>query len=463
MTERFEKVVDDIVQRLGANNVLLGNDIGERYQGDWSGVNLQRPIAVFRPANTADVAHIMAVCHSAGQSVVVQGGMTGLCAGATPQLNEIAISLERMSAIEEIDSLSMTMTVLAGTPLASIQDSANEAGFRFPLDLGARGSCTIGGNISTNAGGNQVIQFGMTRNLILGLEVVLPDGTILTSLNKMLKNNAGYDLKHLFIGTEGTLGIVTRAVLRLYPRPLTKLTALCALNSLQDTIKLLRHLTKSLGGGLGAYEVMWSDYVDYASTHISGLNSPFDGRFDVYVLVEYEGVRPETDANLFEEALHGVMEAGLVSDAVLAQSEREAKNLWRLRDAIGDIFQQLKNAISFDISAPIGSIPEMLELISQDLHLSFGEIVKLTYGHLGDSNIHLTVATGKQSDTERISEIVYQRTGLFHGSISGEHGIGVTKKKYLTLSRGDSEIEVMRKLKVLFDPKGILNPNRVLP
>lgn len=459
----MENLLDKLSALLGSENVLLGENISKRYWGDWSGFDAQSPIAVVRPGSTGDVSFILKSCFKVGQPVVVQGGLTGLCAGATPQLGEIAISLERMSGVEEIDAQSRTMTVLAGTPLQTVQEKAKAAGFRFPLDLGARGSCTIGGNISTNAGGNQVLRFGMARALVLGLEVVLPNGTILTSLNKMLKNNAGFDLKHLFIGTEGTLGIVTKAVLRLYPEPKSCATAFCALNSVQDTIQLLHFLSQRLGNGLSAFEVMWSDYLDYTLKHVSDIRSPFDKRFENYVLTEFEGVQPDADLALFQDVLNDAIESGIVSDAIIAKSEKEVGSLWRIRDAIGDVFTQLTHAISFDISAPLGVIPQMLALISQDLHDCFADFTKLTYGHLGDSNIHLTITTGIVDDLAKISEIVYRRTGDCNGSISGEHGIGVTKLKYLNLSRTDCEIQLMRQLKSLIDPTGILNPGRVIP
>ncbi|MDZ4729317.1 MAG: FAD-binding oxidoreductase [Xanthomonadales bacterium] len=457
------ELIGALKQRLGNNGILLGEDIGERYHCDWSGIGSQAPLAVLRPCSTEEVSFIMASCSAVGQAVVVQGGMTGLCGGSTPRPGEFGISLERMSGIEEIDSNAMTMTVLAGTPLETVQQKAGEVGLRFPLDLGARGSCTVGGNIATNAGGNQVIRYGMARALVLGLEAVLADGTVLTSLNKMLKNNAGFDLKHLFIGTEGTLGIVTRAVLRLFPVPLTKSTALCGLNNLEDGIQLLHFLNRKLGSGLSTFEVMWKDYVEYIQEHVSSVRAPFERHYAINVLTEFEGTHRESDATLFENVLGEAMEMGLIQDAIIAKSEKEASGFWRLRDAIGDVLNAVEGLVSFDISAPIGLIPKMLWSMTATLENAFDHVTHLTYGHLGDSNIHLSVTTGNEDDIPRISDIVYCQAGDFQGSISGEHGIGVMKKKYLSVSKTRSEIELMSGLKQLLDPKNILNPGRVVP
>ena len=277
--------------------------------------------------------------------------MTGLSGGATPQAGEVAISMERMSGIEEIDTASSTATVLAGTPLQVVQQAAAEAGYLFPLDLGARGSCTIGGNIATNAGGNQVIRFGMMRNLVLGLEAVLADGTVVTSLNKMLKNNAGYDLKQLFIGTEGTLGIVTRAVLRLFPKLPSKSTALCALRSFDDAVALLHALQARLGGALSAFEAMWAPYFHYVVERIDAARSPFDDRHALYVLIELEGTDHARRPRGSDGGTRGRARIpAIIVDAAVAQSEREARAFWAIRDGIGEVTPTLQPLCAFDVS-----------------------------------------------------------------------------------------------------------------
>ncbi len=458
-------LIDALSKRLGPNGVLQGADAGGRYTSDASVVNATAPIAVLRPASTAEVSFILRACHDAGQPLVIQGGLTGLCGGATPHAGEMALSLERMHAIEELDRDAMTMTVQAGTPLEAIQNAAEEAGLRFPLDLGARGSCAIGGNISTNAGGNEVIRYGMTRNLVLGLEAVLADGTVITSLNKMLKNNAGFDLKHLFIGTEGTLGVVTRAVLRLHPRPLTRFAALCACTSLDDVIKFLHHVQLNLASGLSAFEVMWDDYFNYIHASIPALKTPFEQEYPIYVLIEFQGSQEKSDAATFTDTLAEASAAQWLRDAVIAKSEKEMEQFWRIRDGVAEILPKLGAAglANFDISLPIGSMDRLLRAISADLRVAFSEVIKLTFGHLGDSNLHLLISSGNLADIDRIYDMVYKRVGELNGSISAEHGIGMARKKYLSRSRSAEEVALMRSLKSVLDPKGILNPGRVLP
>lgn len=461
----MEKLIEQLRAKLGPQGVLTGADAGGRYRSDMTGYNAVAPLAVLRPATTTEVSAVLHACFAAGQPVAVQGGLTGLCGGATPHPGEMALSLERMHAIEEIDHTGMTMTVQSGTPLEAIQNAAAEAGLRFPLDLGARGSCAIGGNIATNAGGNEVIRYGMTRNLVLGLEVVLADGTVLSSMNRMIKNNAGYDLKHLFIGTEGTLGVVTRAVLRLYPRPLTRHAALCALDSLEDVIKFLHHVQLNLASGLSAFEVMWDDYVNFILANVPTVKSPFKEEHPIYVLIEFEGSQEKYDEDTFNDTLEEAMKARFLRDAAVAKSEKEMDQFWRIRDGVAEVLPQLTRAglANFDISVPIGSVARLLSTVNSDLTVAFSECTKLAFGHLGDSNLHLLICTGNPADTEKVYDMVFRRVGELGGSIAAEHGIGMARRKHLHRSRSAEEIDLMRRLKGLLDPKGILNPGRVLP
>ena len=456
-----EKLITQLQQQLGDKAVLAGTDVGERYHADWSGEKPTAPAAVLRPANTAELSAILRICHAAGQGVVVQGGLTGLAGGATPQPGEISVSLERMHGIEEIDRDSMTMTVLAGTPLQVIQEAASDAGFHFPLDLGARGSCTIGGNVSTNAGGNQVIRYGMARNQVLGLEAVLADGTVLTSLNKMLKNNAGYDLKHLFIGSEGTLGIVTRVVLRLQPQLSSTCTTLCALRNFEDVIRLLQKSGAELGGAVSSFEVMWSDYFHYIIDHIDGLSSPFEETWPFYVLLETEGSDQEQDFDRFTRVLADAMEADIASDAIIAQSTRDRENFWAIRDGVGEVTPLLMPMANFDISLPVSRMQPYLQAITTELRQSFPDIRILIFGHIGDGNLHIITTTGTAGDRPAIYDIVYRATREYQGSVSAEHGIGMLKKDFLAYSRTPEELALMRTLKQALDPKGILNPGRI--
>jgi len=394
--------------------------------------------------------------------VVVQGGMSGLSGGATPQPGEISISLERMSGIEELDRVGGTATVLAGTPLQVLQEAAGDADMLFPLDLGARGSCTVGGNISTNAGGNQVIRFGMMRALVLGLEVVLADGTIVSSLNRMLKNNAGYDLKQLFIGSEGTLGIVTRAVVRLFPKQPIKTTAICAVTGFDAMLDLLQLLRAELGGSLSAFEAMWESYFSYVIDHVSGISDPFTQRYPINILVETEGRDADSEAARFEETLTRALEAGLIIDAAVAQSEKDRRTFWNIRDGIAEITPMLQPLLAFDVSMPVGSMRSFIGEIRRRFESELGEVTTLLFGHIGDNNLHVTVTTGSAEDFGMLADIVYTTTGRHDGSVSAEHGVGVLRKPYLHLSRSEAELELMRRLKLSFDPKGILNPGRVI-
>ena len=447
---------------LGPGAVLAGDEIDARHRVDFSHENACAPLAVLKPRSTDDVAAILRECYRARQRVVIQGGLTGLAGGATPQPGEIAISLERLSGVEEIDRAAQTMTVRAGTPLQVVQQTAADAGYLFPLDLGARGSCTIGGNIATNAGGNQVIRFGMIRNLVLGLEAVLADGTVLSSLNKMLKNNAGYDLKQLFIGTEGTLGVVTRAVLRLWPRLPSKVTALCALRGFNEAVELLHALQARLGGALSAFEAMWAPYFHYVLEHL-GAQSPFAARHALYVLVEVEGTDHGRDLAAIERALGDALEEHTIADAALAQSEREARAFWAIRDGIGDVTPTLQPLLAFDVSLPIDAMAGFLATVDAAFARFPDLVTSLVFGHIGDSNLHLAVTTRRAHDLEKLCDVVYDAVGRHSGSISAEHGVGTLRRDYLHHSRSAAEIDLMRRLKTALDPHGILNAERVLP
>ncbi len=457
------ELIATLRQALGPEQVLEGTDIGARYHVDFSHESACAPAAVLRPGSTEQVAVILRACHAARQRVVVQGGRTGLSGGATPQAGELVLSLERLQGVEELDRAAQTMTVRAGTPLQIVQQTAADAGYSFPLDLGARGSCTIGGNIATNAGGNQVIRFGMMRNLVLGLEAVLPDGTIVSSMNKMLKNNAGYDLKQLFIGTEGTLGIVTRAVLRLYPRLPAKVTSLCALRKLDAAIELLRALQARLGGSLSAFEAMWASYFHYVVEHATGVQSPFERDYPLYVLVESEGTDEASERERLEAVLGEALDAELIADAAIAQSGRETEGFWKIRDSIGEITPLLQPMSAFDVSLPIDAMEPFLTELDVAFSRWSSPVTTLVFGHIGDNNLHLAVATSEHRDLKRLGETVYAAVGDHGGSVSAEHGVGALKRPYLHYSRSAAEIDLMRRLKHALDPHGILNAERVLP
>ena len=458
--------LDALLQELGPTAVLAGQDVPARNRNDYSGLLPTQPMAVVRPADPAGVAAAMRICHEHGVAVVPQGGLTGLCGGSRAEGGEIALSLERLVGVQEIDAASATMTVLAGTPLEVVQQAAAEAGFFCPLDLGARGSCAIGGNLSTNAGGNRVIRYGMARDMVLGLEVVLPDGTLMTSLNKMIKNNAGYDLKHLFIGSEGTLGIITRIVLKLFAKPASTMVAICAAEDYATVLKLLSAARGELGPLLSAFEVMWPDYFEMATTRL-GARNPFAGdetRYGAYVLVEALGTDPAVDAPRFQAWLEKLLEDGTVPNAVVAQSLADEKAFWGVRDAVGELHQVWPRHLAFDIGLPVKSMDEYARRCKAQLAERIPGIESVFYGHIGDGNVHIVIyQTGAEKQPKQaVEEVVYGLVQSYGGTVSAEHGIGTLKQRWLAHARSAEEITLMRTLKAALDPKGLLNPGKVI-
>jgi len=449
---------------LGDERVRTGRDISARYLGDWSTEKGGVPVAVVLPGSTDEVARVLAVCHALQRPVVPQGGLTGLAGGAVPGAGAVALSLERMNQIEALDADAATLTVQAGAPLQAIQDAALAAGFLCGLDLGARGSCQIGGNISTNAGGNRVIRYGMTRDLVLGLEVVLSDGTVLSMMNQMTKNNTGIDLKQLFIGSEGTLGIVTRAVLKLHPGIAGANTALVALDSFESALKLLRHARQALSGQVSAFELMWADYYRAATT-LGGARAPLAPDHPLYVLVDMQSPVPQEDASRFEAMLEHALAEGWAADAAIAQSHGDTEDFWALRDSVAEMLPKLAPTINFDVSVPISSIGACVERMRAVMEDRFPGIAHMYFGHVGDGNVHIVAGPLPQDggQTERaIERAFYTIVRELSGSVSAEHGIGLHKRPWLEYSRGPAEIGLMRALKQALDPYGILNPGKII-
>lgn len=456
-------VLTALRQELGDAEVLTSEQISEKYLRDWSDERGGIPLAVVRPRNTQQVAQVLRVCHAHGQAVTPQGGLTGLAGGAVPSQGSVVLSMERMSGITAIDTDSATLTVLAGTPLQVIQEAAQQAGFFYALDLGSRGSCQIGGNLSTNAGGNRVIRYGMARELVLGLEVVLADGTVLSMLNQMVKNNAGPDLKHLFIGSEGTLGVITQAVLRLHPGVTGANTALVALNDFNAVVQFLRHAQQALSGQVSAFEVMWPDFYR-AATSVPGARAPLPAHYPVYVLVDMQGAAPATEADRFQAMLEEAMAQGWVEDAAIAQSHAETEDFWALRDSVSQMLQDNAPTLNFDLSVPIAKIGECVDKLMQVMTTRFAHLKAVFFGHVGDGNIHAVVGPLPQDGVtqHQVEEAFYAIIRDYSGSVSAEHGIGLHKKQWLGHSRSPQEIALMTVLKNAMDPRNILNPGKIL-
>lgn len=456
----------DIVQNLKSiippDCILTGDDVSARNAGNWGKPGKVKARALVRPRTTEEVVAVMKICHAANQTVVTHGGLSGVVQGAKSTENDIVLSLELMNKIEEIDSVGRTATVQAGVVLQNLQEAAEKAGLLFPLDLGARGSCTIGGNVATNAGGNHVIRYGMTRDMVLGLEAVLADGTVISSLNKMIKNNAGYDLKQFFIGSEGTLGIVTRAVLRLREKPKSRSTAFMALENFENLTQLLKFMDGALGGTLSAFEVLWRDFYELVTTPPAKNQPPLAYDYPYYVIVESHGGDQELEKSKFQNALEQAAENGLIIDAVVAQSKSERIAIWEMRDSVGEIFR-CDPVFLFDVSLPIKCMQQYVADVKQELQKTWSGHQCFTFGHLGDGNLHFMISAGKDDLVTRrkVEEIVYKPLTKINGSISAEHGIGLEKKAYLSWCRSEAEIALMRTLKQTLDPKGILNPGKV--
>ncbi|MCZ2498767.1 FAD-binding protein [Xylophilus sp. Kf1] len=460
-------VVAALLAALGPAAVLHGDAVPERNRNDYSGLLPITPLAVVRPADTAGVAAALRICRQHRVAVVPQGGLTGLCGGARAGPAEVALSLERLTGVVEIDSASATMTVRAGTPLQVVQEAAAAAGFFCPLDLGARGSCSIGGNLATNAGGNRVIRYGMAREMVLGLEAVLPDGTVMSSLNKMIKNNAGFDLKHLFIGSEGALGIITQAVLKLWPRPASTMVAICAVHDFSNVLALLQSARQNLGPLLSAFEVMWPEYWDFATTRVAGVRSPFGGdatRHGAYVLVEALGTDADHDAPRFEAWLGELLEQGTIPDAVVAQSVADNQAFWGIRDATGELYGVFPRHLAFDVGLPIAAMDDYVQRCRAALHDALDAPVTLFYGHIGDGNLHIIVFQpgAETQPKEQVETIVYGLVRDFGGTVSAEHGIGTLKRQWLGHARSPEQVALMHTLKQALDPLGLMNPGKVI-
>lgn len=451
-------VISDLLQALGPDVVTTGDAL-DRPTSYWNSQPASA-LALLRPRTTAEVSQALTICAGHKQALVTQGGMTNCVQSADASPGEIILSTERLTRIECIDVEASRAVVEAGVVLQVLQEACREKALRFPLDLGARGSCTVGGNAATNAGGINALRYGMMRDLVLGLEVVLADGSVITSLNSMLKNNAGYDLKQLFIGSEGTLGVITRLVLKLYPEPRSCQTALVALQDFAAVTTLLQTLQREINGALSAFELMWGDYFA-ALTEPGGHRAPLDRNYPFYVLLEMEGANTDNDAEHFFDLLERALEGGMIVDAVLAKSEAERRALWDIRENFDAVLERKPTWI-YDVSLPLPAMPAYIEQVKAGLQHRWPDSRCLVFGHVADGNLHIFVSPGvadaKQADCDYE---IYTPLNCLQGSISAEHGVGLEKKQWLRKSRSPEELALMCRLKRSLDPDNLLNPGRV--
>lgn len=442
------------------------------YLADWRGRYSGRARAVVLPADTAQVAAVVAACAAARVPIVPQGGRTGLVMGSVPDTsgNAIVLSLRRLNRIRAIDAANRTMTVEAGCILSTIQDAAMDAGMLYPLSLAAEGSCTIGGNLSTNAGGTAVLRYGNTRELCLGLEVVNAQGEVWDGLRGLRKDNTGYALRELFIGAEGTLGVITAAVLKLYPAPQAALTALVALDSPRHAVDLLGLLQARCGAALTGFELMSAFCLELVANHFPDLPRPFADAHPQYALVELSSNESDAHAHdLLESSIGQALEQGVARDAVLATSVRQALDLWKLREHIPLAQAVAGKNIKHDISLPVSRIPDFIAQTDAALERAFPGCQPVTFGHLGDGNLHYNLAPpagvahedflARQAEANRI---VHDSVAAFGGSISAEHGIGMLKREELARYKSPVELGMMRAIKAALDPLGIMNPGKIL-
>jgi D-lactate dehydrogenase (cytochrome) len=456
---------------VGPAHVLTAPDDTRAYATDWRKRYLGKPLAVVRPATTAEVGAVVRLCAETRTAVVPQGGNTGLCGGATPDASgtQVVVSLSRMSRVRSLDPVNNTMTVEAGCVLASLQRAADEADRLFPLSLAAEGSAQIGGNLSTNAGGVQVLRYGNTRDLVLGLEVVLPSGELWDGLRGLRKDNTGYDVKHLFIGAEGTLGIITAAVLKLFPRPRAQATAVVALRTPRDALRLLEHVQARCGDRLTAFELFSAICLALVRKHFS-VPAPFETAYPQYALLELSDTHAgDRLAALLESTLGEAIESGVALDAVIATSGAQAKQLWALRENVSEAQAAEGPNIKHDISIPISRIGEFIEVTDAKLVAAFPGVRLVTFGHVGDGNLHYNVAHPEGGDEagflERmpdVNRVVHDSVAAFGGSISAEHGLGQYKRDEIRRYKSAVELDLMRAIKRTLDPLGIMNPGKVL-
>jgi FAD/FMN-containing dehydrogenase len=465
--KQLEQIVGDV-------QVLTGEAMSP-YLVDWRGRYRGEALAVVRPGSTNEVAAVMQLCHTQKIPVVPSGGNTGLCGGATPDGTGLAIvlCLARLNKVRAIDTDNDTITVEAGCILQSVQEAARAADRLFPLSLAAEGSCTIGGNLATNAGGTQVLRYGNTRELALGLEVVTPQGEVWHGLRGLRKDNTGYDLRDLYIGSEGTLGVITAATMKLYPMPVAQRTAMLALNSLEDAIAVLSRARAGFGASLTGFEVMMGSALQAVVRLFPQQRLPFEGpsaQSPWFAILELSDSESAEHAQArFETVLGEAIEQGLVIDAAIAENMAQSKAIWHLRESIPLAEAELGKSIKHDVSIPISLIGKFVETTNSALQDKFPGVQNIVFGHLGDGNLHYNVARAPHQTEQELLDTQYEVYQLVHdsvhahqGSISAEHGVGQLKRDELTRYKSELELRLMKQIKQALDPHGLMNPGKVL-
>lgn len=461
-----ERFLADLVAIVGEAACVTDERALEPHVTEWRDVLRGRALAMVLPGTTAQVAEVIRLCAGANVAVVPQGGNTGLCGGAIPDESgeQLILSLSRLDRVRSIDAEDFSMVAEAGCILATLQEQARAVDRYFPLSLSAEGSCQIGGNLATNAGGINVIRYGNARQQVLGLEVVLADGSIIDGLRSLHKDNAGYDLKQLFIGSEGTLGIITAATLKLYPAPDEITTLLVTLPDAGSAVTLLARMRTGLGNRIESFELISKSAFDLVERHIAGATLPFQPSGNWFVLTE---IAVDDEDDLIERLLGGAFEDGLVADAVIAKNIAEAERFWRVRHAISEAQKYEGPSIKHDISVPVGRMQVFLQRCAERLQQLEPSARPVIFGHVGDGNLHynLTVSEELAADARRVSRLtenIYDLVAELGGSFSAEHGVGVTKRAWLERYRGSTELALMRQLKHALDPQGLLNPGKVI-
>lgn len=467
-----KQALERIRERVGPRGWIDAPEEIEPYLVEWRGRWRGRTPAVVRPSSTAEVADVVSLCAAARIPIVPQAGNTSLCGGSVPDESgeELVLSVARLNRIRSVDPLDYTMTVEAGCILADIQAAADAVDRRFPLSLAAEGSCQIGGNLSTNAGGVHVLRYGNARRLALGLEVVLPDGRIWDGLRRLRKDNAGYALREIFLGSEGTLGIITAAVLELFPRPRRRWVALVAVPDADAALSLLARARDATGGAVSAFEWIPRIALDLVLRHIPGTRDPMAARYDAYVLLEIESF--EEGDGLSRRAarlLEGAAEEGFVLDAAVAESELRIAELWKLREGISEAQKGEGASIKHDVSVPSSGVAAFIEEAGRRILERWPDVRVVAFGHLGDGNVHFNLSVPEGGDDaaflaqgDAFRRVVYDVVASFEGSIAAEHGVGRLKRGEIARYKSETEMELMRKLKGAFDPHGIMNPGRVV-